>query len=141
MSRFIHRWFTTPWSRVKKFFFSFSHYVNCAMIRETFVFFISALHSLRNGLKNKKLICIAPLPWLRYDHKKNILFWFYYDVHHGSIFLHLTTLLTKKSPNYILPRKTCVTYKLSFSGISVESYMIYFPQFLTVKLLYHARIF
>ena len=29
-------------------------------------------------------------------------------VHYASIFLHLTTLLTKKSPNDILPRKICV---------------------------------
>ena len=44
--------FTTPWSR------------------EFFFFFISALHSPRHGHKKNKLIFIAPLLWLRYDHKK-----------------------------------------------------------------------
>ena len=46
-----------------------------------------------------------------------------------SYIAHGITNLSKKFPNGILPGKNmCNLKKLSSSGISVDSYMIYFPQ-------------
>ena len=75
--------FTTPWSRVKNYFFLFFHYIHYAMIKRKTFFFISALRSICQGHRKKNLIFIAPLLWLRY-----VLFLFYWDVHYGNIFLH-----------------------------------------------------
>ena len=83
-------------------------------------FFISALCSIRHGHKKRNLIFIAILLWLRYDHGKNILFIFHWDVHYGNIFLHdltstyyahYVTNLSKKFPNIILPGKNMCNWK------------------------------
>ena len=83
--------------------------------KKVFFFFILALNSIRHGYKKRNLIFIEPLLLLRYDHEKNVLFLFHWDVHYGNIFLHdltsLTTSLTcrKNSQTVYSPEKTCVT--------------------------------
>ena len=103
-------------------------------------------------LQKKKFDFIEPLLWLCYDYEKNVFVLFHWDVHYGNIFLHdlksLTTSLTcwKKSRTVYSPKKTCL---ISSSGISVESYTIYFPNsykwvsttFLDIKINRHNQQF
>ena len=108
--------FTTPWLREKPFF-HFGITFNTPL------------------LQKKKFDFIEPLLWLCYDYEKNVFVLFHWDVHYGNIFLHdlksPTTSLTcwKKSRTVYSPKKTCL---ISSSGISVESYTIYFTNSLAM---------
>ena len=71
-------------------------------------------------------IFIAPLPWLRCDHEKK-MFLFFISLRHSlgkylltSTYCTHTSLTCRES---LLPGKACYA-KLSFSGISGESYML-----------------
>ena len=79
--------FTTPWPKVKTFFFFISHCVHYTMIKRKTFFFILTPRSIRHGHRKRNLIFNAPLLWLRYDHEKNIILFHYY-VHYGNIVLH-----------------------------------------------------
>ena len=60
--------------RVKRYFFSLSHYVHYAMIKRKIFFFISALRSICHGYRRRNLTLIEPLLWLHYDYEKTFFF-------------------------------------------------------------------
>ena len=104
---------STSWSKEKK---SFGYY---AMIKRK-RFSISALRSMRCGHRKRNLICIALVLWLRYDHEKNILFYFTatFTLEVSSyMILHLSTtlntLLTCRK-NDIFPRKNMCNFPQDF---------------------------
>ena len=106
----------------KKFFFSSSQYVQYAMIQKKIHFFHFGTTFNTPWSQEKKLIFYCTAATIN---KKILFFSFQYHVHYANIFIYLllpyVTNLSKKSPNDILPRKTCVTYKTfflrSFSGV------------------------
>ena len=65
-------WLLLPWPRVKKFFFSFSHYVQPWSQEKNFDFY-----------------CTTALTTLRSWKKCSLLF--HWDVHYGNVFLHDVT--------------------------------------------------
>ena len=91
--RFFHlvTMFTMSWSRAKPFFF-------CS----TFQLYI---HYGHYGHKKKKLIFIAPLPWLRYDYEKLFFILLLRLVCKYLFTSHYVVNLSKKSPNDILSGK------------------------------------
>ena len=124
--------------------FYYLHHVMIKMILFSFLYYVSALRSMRHSYRKRNLIFIEPLLWLCYDHEKNVLFLFHWDVHRGNIFLHHLTLLTtsltcrKNSQMVYSPEKTCVTFFLrTFSGVLHESYI---PKFLRKK-VFKSQIF
>ena len=98
-------------SKREKKVFSFSHYVHYVMVKSKTFFFAFQLyiHYGYYGHKKKKLIFIAPLPWLRYDYEKLFFILLLRLVCKYLFTSHYVVNLSKKSPNDILSGKQCIT--------------------------------
>ena len=101
----------------RKTFFSFGHYVQYAMVTKQDIWF------LLNRYFDYATIM------------REMVFFYFTGTFTMELSSYMTyiahgiTNLSKKIPNGILPGKNmCNLKKLSSSGISVDSYMIYFPQ-------------
>ena len=99
----------------KNFFFSFRHYVQYAIVTEKEIWFLLN-HYFDYATIMKKLFFFISLGRSLW---KYLLTW--------SFMAHDITNLLKKFPDGIVPGKSMCNLKTSSSGISVESYMIYFP--------------